>query len=159
MSRSLRVDRLPAEQPTIRFSGYLTDPSLTDAQVASALTPFFLGVELWRATTQLPSDWLSRDDSVLQGTVRGPVPIWGQGRYVSSETVIGDPETPWRLLVGDGQLVVANVWLYDAQASPWPASACAACQTGVGLLGSAVVDSFAPRAITRGGIVRPLIGV
>jgi hypothetical protein len=47
-------------------------------------------------------------------------PIWGEGDDISSATVIGDPETPWRLLVGPGQLVVDNVWLYDASADPWP---------------------------------------
>jgi hypothetical protein len=118
-------------QPIVRFSGYLTSPNLTDTEVASALSSFLMNVQLWRSPSQLPSDWLTRDDTVLQDTSRGPVPIWGQGNDVSSVDVIGDPETPWRLLAGDGQLVIANVWLYDSQADPWPASACSACQTGV----------------------------
>lgn len=120
MSRSLRVARLPSLQPLVRFSGYLTAPGLTDQQVADALAPFLLDVRLWRSATQLPADWLARDDSVLRSPAPGVTPIWGQGSDVSASTVIGDPETPWRLIVGDGQLTVENVWLYDPQADPWP---------------------------------------
>lgn len=161
MSRSLRVDHLPSMQPTVRFSGYLTTDA-TDAQVANALSPFLLNPVLWRSPTQLPSDWLRQDDTVLTNAAPGVTPVWGQGSYVSTAAVIGDPETPWRLLVGDGQLIVANVWLYDPQASPWPASACSACQTGVGYSRKAidaVVDSFAPVALARGGVSRPLVAV
>ncbi len=158
MSRSLRLDTLPAMQPIVRFAGYLTT-DVTDSQVVSALSPYFLNIQLWRSPNQLPRDWLTDDDSMLRGAPPGVTPVWGQGKDVSAATIIGDPETPWRLLIGDGQLVITDLWLYDAKASPWPASACAACQTGVGLSGSAVVDSFASRAITRGGIARPLVGV
>jgi hypothetical protein len=154
MSRSLRIASLPPTQPVVRFSGYLTDPTITDAQVLRALTPFFLNPTLWRAPTQLPNDWLTLDDSAQQNPVPGVTLVWGQGTDVSAAPSIGDPETPWRLLVGGGQLAITDVWLYDPQASPWPASACAACQTGVSLGHTrrgidAVVDSFAIRPPTR----------
>jgi len=150
MSRSLRLASLPAMQPIVRFAGYLT-ASATDAQVMSALSPYLLNIQLWRSPRQLPSDWLSNDDSMLRSPPPGVSPIWGQGNDVSTASVIGDPETPWRLLVGDGQLVVTDVWLYDPLATPWPASACAACQTGV--------SGFAPQSIVRGGVRRPLVGI
>ena len=119
MSRSLRVAHLPSMQPLVRFSGYLTSPALTDAQVASALAPFLMNLELWRSAAELPRDWLGRDDSMLLAPPLGVTPIWGQGSDVAASTVIGDPQTPWRLLVGEAQLVIANVWLYDPQADPW----------------------------------------
>ena len=116
MSRNLRLAHLPAGHSHLRFSGYLTAP-VTDAQISDALAPYFVGLKLYRDRSKLPADWPSRDE------VAAPdkrTPIWGEGDDVSSATVIGDPETPWRLLVGSGQLVIDNVWLYDASADPWP---------------------------------------
>ena len=150
MSRSLRLASLPAMQPIVRFAGYLTT-NATDAQVMNALSPYLLNIQLWRSPRQLPSDWLSNDDSMLRSPPTGVSPVWGQGSDVSTASVIGDPETPWRLLVGDGQFVVTDVWLYDPLATPWPASACSACQTGV--------SGFAPQSIVRGGVRRPLVGI
>jgi hypothetical protein len=143
MSRSLRLASLPAMQPLVRFSGYLTDPSLTDAQILAALAPFLLNITLWRSPNQLPGDWLASDDSAQQNPVPGVTLVWGQGNDVSSASFIGDPQTPWRLLVGAGQLVVTDLWLYDPQADPWPTAASPTCQP----------------TITRGGVTRPLIGV
>ncbi len=116
MSRNLRLAHLPAGHSHLRFSGYLTAP-VTDAQISDALAPYFVGLKLYRDRSKLPADWPSRDE------VAAPdkrTPIWGEGDDISSATVIGDPETPWRLLIGSGQLVVDNVWLYDAKADPWP---------------------------------------
>ena len=151
MSRSLRLSRLPSMQPLVRFSGYLTAPDLTDAQVAGAVGRFLMDLKLWRDPSQLPSDWLTRDDSVLQSPPPGVTPVWGQGTDVSSASVIGDPGTPWRLLVGAGQLVVENVWLYEPQADPWPATDCLTCPSGsVGHLSSEVVrPPSAPRRRDR----------
>jgi hypothetical protein len=118
MSRSLRIAELPSMQPLVRFSGYLTSP-VSDAQIADALAPFLMNTELWRSAAALPRDWLVRDDSILLAPPAGVTPIWGQGNAVASATNIGDPETPWRLLIGDGQLAIANVWLYDPRAAPW----------------------------------------
>ena len=158
MSRSLRIASLPAMQPTVRFAGYVTT-NATDSQVASALSPYFLNIQLWRSPNQLPRDWLGGDDSMIRGAPPGVTPVWGQGDDVSAVTVIGDPETPWRLVVGDGQLAITDLWLYDRKASQWPASACAACQTGVSGHSRREIDSFAPRAISRGGVTWPLAGV
>jgi hypothetical protein len=159
MSRSLRVDRLPAEQPLVRFAGYLTT-AVTDTQVASALSPFLLNIQLWRSPRQLPTDWLTNDDSMLRAAPPGVTPVWGQGKDVSAASFIGDPETPWRLLVGDGQFAITDVWLYDPQAPPWPASACSACQTGVSGHTKREIDAFVDSlAIRRGGVTRSLVGI
>jgi len=158
MSRSLRIASLPSMQPIVRFSGYITDPSVSDAQVSGALARFLMDVTLWRAPSQLPSDWLTLDDSAQQNPVPGVTPVWGQGKDVSTAAFIGDPETPWRLLVGGGQLVVTDVWLYDPQATPWPASACSACQTGVSGATAAALWQTLSR-VARGGVARPLVGV
>jgi hypothetical protein len=117
MSRNLRLAHLPAEHSRIRFSGYLTVPSISDAQVTDAISSFLSGLKLWRNPSALPPDWPTRDEVAPPP---GRTAIWGEGDDVSSANVIGDPETPWRLIVGSGQLVIDNVWLYDASADPWP---------------------------------------
>lgn len=119
MSRNLRLAHLPPTQPRLRWSGYLTTPGITDAQVQSALSPFLLNLTIWRTRAALPRDWPAADDSMIQSPPAGVTPLWGEGASVSTATVIGDPETPWRLVVGSGQLVVENVWLLDASADPW----------------------------------------
>jgi hypothetical protein len=126
MSRNLRLAHLPPEHSRIRFSGYLTVPSLTDVSVANALSPFLYSLKLWRDRSQLPPDWPSRDEVAAPS---GRTAIWGEGDDVSSADVIGEPETPWRLIAGSGQLVIDNVWLYDAKADPWPEafSSCPPC--------------------------------
>lgn len=116
MSRSLRLAHLPAGHSRLRFSGYLTSP-VTDQQLQEALGVYFTNLALYRDRSQLPPDWPTRDEVAAPD---GRTPIWGEGDDISSATVIGDPETPWRLLIGSGQLVVDNVWLYDASADPWP---------------------------------------
>lgn len=121
MSRSLRLAHLPPMHPRLRFSGYLTS-SATDGAVTEALGPFLMNLKLWRSSASLPKDWPVSDDSVIQQPPPNVVPIWGEGDDTSSAAFIGDPETPWRLLVGSGQLVVENVWLFDPSADPWPAS-------------------------------------
>jgi hypothetical protein len=129
MGRSLRLAHLPAQHQRLRLSGFLTDPSITDAEATDALAPYFLNLTLWRDRTKLPADWPARDDSVIQQPPPGVTPIWGEGDDVSAAAVIGDPQTPWRLLVGRGQLAIENVWLYDAKANTWPESlsACPRC--------------------------------
>ena len=122
MSRNLRLAHLPAGHTRLRFSGYLTAP-VTDQQLAEALGVYFVGLKLYRDRAALPPDWPTRDEVAAPA---GRTAIWGEGDDISSATVIGDPETPWRLLVGQGQLVIDNVWLYDAAADPWP-TAMAAC--------------------------------
>jgi hypothetical protein len=151
MSRSLRVAHLPSMQPLVRFSGYLTTPHLTDTQVAGALAPFLINLQLWRSIAELPADWLVRDDSLLQNPMAWGTPVWGQGNDVSASTVIGNPETPWRLLVGDGQLVIANVWLYDPQADPWPPAASDSPRYALGV--SAPAAPTAPSTGAVGGAI------
>jgi hypothetical protein len=130
MSRNLRIAHLPSMHPRLRFSGYLTDPKVTDQRLMEALGPFFVNLKLWRTSNALPNDWPTQDDSMIQSPPTGVTPIWGEGDDTSAAVYIGDPETPWRLLVGSGQLVIENVWLFDAQADPWPA-ALAPCPTVV----------------------------
>jgi hypothetical protein len=125
MSRNLRLTHLPSEHSRIRFSGYLTVPSLTDQGITDALSSFLSGIKLWRDPSKLPPDWPTRDEVAPPP---GRTAIWGEGDDVSSVSVIGDPETPWRLVVGSGQLVIDNVWLFDAKADPWP-TALAPCPT------------------------------
>jgi len=149
MSRSLRIAHLPSMQPVVRFSGYLTNPS-TDAQIASALAPFLLNIKMWRSGAALPRDWLVRDDSVLLDLPPGVTPVWGQGQDVAASDFIGDPETPWRLWVGSGQLVIENVWLYDARAEPWvPPTDCPTPPTGV----AAPASPTAPSTGSVGAVV------
>jgi len=124
VSRNLRLAHLPAGHTRLRFSGYLTAP-VTDQQLAEALGVYFVGLKLYRDRAALPPDWPTRDEVAAPA---GRTAIWGEGDDISSATVIGDPETPWRLLVGQGQLVIDNVWLYDAAADPWP-GAMAPCPT------------------------------
>lgn len=128
MSRNLRLAHLPSMHARIRFSGYLTVPSLTDAKITDALSSFLSGLKLWRDPSKLPADWPTRDDSMVLNPPPNMTAVWGEGDDVSSEAVIGDPETPWRLVVGSGQLVIDNVWLFDAKADPWP-EALAPCPT------------------------------
>ncbi len=128
MSRSLRLAHLPAMHSRLRFSGYLTSPSITDQQLTENLGAYFVGLKLWRDPSKLPADWPTRDDTMVLNPPPGMTPVWGEGDDVSSAAVIGDPETPWRLLIGSGQLVVDNVWLFDAAADPWP-PAMAPCPT------------------------------
>lgn len=120
MSRNLRIAHLPPTHPRLRFSGHLTDPRVTDAALTEALSPFLSNLKLYRAPSALPTDWPTRDDSNQQSKPPN-VPVWGEGDDMSVASAIGDPETPWRLLVGQGQFVFDNVWLYDANADPWPA--------------------------------------
>lgn len=132
MGRNLRLAHLPSMHQVIRFSGYLTDPSTTDADVISALSPFLSPLTIWRNRSALPADWPASDDSVIRDPPPGVAPLWGEGGDVSALTVIGDPQTPWRLLARRGQIAVENVWLYDAQATPWPESSapmCPSCPT------------------------------
>jgi len=123
VSRNLRLAHLPPMQARLRFSGYLTVPA-SDQQVMDALAPFLVHITLWRDRTKLPTDWPVPDDPEIQdppaGTGKGITLVWGEGNDISSESVIGDPQSPWRLLVGTGQLVIDAVWLYDSKAEPWP---------------------------------------
>jgi len=121
VSRSLRLAHLPPMHPHLRCSGYLTAPA-SDASVQAALAPFLTSIQLYRSRAALPQDWPSADDSMIQDPPPGMTPIWFEGDDVSAAAVIGDPETPWRLVVGAGQLVISDVWLYDAKADPWPSS-------------------------------------
>ena len=129
MSRNLRLAHLPTEHARIRFSGYITAPSINDVQLTDSLSSFLSGLMLWRDPSKLPPDWPTRDDTMVLNPPPGRAPVWGEGDDVSSVSVIGDPETPWRLLSGPGQLVIDNVWLFDAKADPWPAamSPCPTC--------------------------------
>jgi hypothetical protein len=134
MSRNLRLAHLPPMHARLRFSGFITDPTLTDAKITDALSPFLLNMKLWRSAASLPADWPTRDDTVITDPPAGVVPFWGEGDDVTTASVIGDPQTPWRVLAGQGQVVIDNVWLYDANADPWPANlapcpTCPACPT------------------------------
>lgn len=127
MSRSLRLAHLPSLRVHLRFSGYLTDPSVTDARLDNVLRTYLINLTLWRSRSKLPADWPSQDDTMILDPPAGRTPVWGEGYDASSATVIGDPETPWRLLVGQGQFVIENVWLYDPSADPWPTAMAANC--------------------------------
>ena len=159
MGRSLRLAHLPAMNARLRFSGYLTHPSITDAQVQAALSTYLGNLTLWRNSAQLPSDWPTRDDSMIQDPPQGGTAIWGEGTDFSSATTIGDPETPWRLLVGQGQLAIDNVWLYDPKADPWPDSI-APCPTPFcpPSGGGETITPPAPRSLVPAGIVGALLG-
>src|SRR5262249_45907714 len=149
MSRNLRLAHLPEVHARLRFSGFLTDPKLTDAPVTAALAPFLLNMLLWRGVDSLPKDWPVRDDSMIQHPPGGVVPFWGEGDDVTAAPFMGDPQTPWRTLAGQGQVVIENVWLYDANADPWPAP----CPSG------ATVEKITPPKSPAGTLAAGLFGV
>jgi hypothetical protein len=120
MSRNLRLAHLPPMHARLRFSGYVTDPSITPDKVAFALRTFLANPQVWSSRANLPLDWPAADDSMIQDPPPGRTPIWWEGDDVTAAPTIGDAETPWRLVIGQGQLVTENVWLYDANADPWP---------------------------------------
>jgi hypothetical protein len=147
-------------QPRLRWSGYLTVPNLSDAQVRAALSPFFIDLTLWRARTGLPADWPSADDPMIRDPPAGLPPIWGEGVSVSTATVLGDPETPWRLLVGSGQLVIEAVWLLDTRADPWPTDCppCPPYPTRPPGTGETVTPPSEPCHPVQAGVIGVLIG-
>lgn len=122
MSRSLQIAHVPVLRPTLRFSGYVTAPSITDAALQDAMR-CFEGLTIWRSPNSLAADWPVRDDSMITSpppVVPASQRVWGQGTYTCIETYLGDAQTPGTLLVGVGKLVFERVWLYDANAEPWP---------------------------------------
>lgn len=122
MSRSLQIAHVPVLRPVLRFSGYVTAPSITDAMVQDAMR-CFQGLALWRSTHSLAPDWPVRDDSMITSpppVVPASQRIWGQGTYVCIEPYLGDAQTPGVQLIGVGKFVFERVWLYDADADPWP---------------------------------------
>ena len=157
MSRNLRRAHRPPPQPRRRWSGYLTAPA-TDAQGQAAIGPVLTNVLLWRTRAALPADWPAADDSEIQGPPAGVTPIWGEGTSVSTASVIGDPQTPWRLLVGSGQLVIENVWLLDTTADPWQPTCAAPPPCPPCASGETVVPPTAPCHPIQAGLIGALIG-
>jgi hypothetical protein len=124
MSRSLQIAHIPVLRPVLRFSGYVTDPSITDAMLQDRMRCFD-GLTLWRSSRNLPADWPVRDDSMITSpppVVPAAQRVWGQGAYVCVDSYLGEAQTPDMLLVGVGKLVIERVWLFDANAEPWPAA-------------------------------------